>query len=80
MKLTYKSQLILAVIIFVAFYVLTIVFGHWVFRSIGLCICGLLYAIHPVVSQKDEGNKDVKKLVRIAGIFLFLAGLFTRVN
>lgn len=79
MKLNYKVQLILTVIVFVAFYILTILFGHWIFRSIGLCICGLMYTIHPVVSEKDTDNKDVKKFVRIAGIVLILAGIFTRV-
>lgn len=79
MKLNYRAQLILAVIIFVAFYILTILFGNWIFRSIGLCICGLMYAIHPVVSEKDAGNKEIKKFIRIAGIILILAGIFTRV-
>ena len=78
MKLNYKTQMILAITIAVVFYILTIILGHWIFRSIGLCISGLLYAIHPVVQESQSSNKELKKAVRIAGIFLILIGIFTR--
>ena len=78
MKLNYKVQMILAIVIAVGFYVLTIISGQWIYRSIGLCISGLLYAIHPVVQENEASNKELKKAVRVAGIFLILIGLFTR--
>lgn len=80
MKLNYKSQMVLAVGIVVVFYILAIVFGNMIFRSLGLCLSGLLYAIHPVVQESEASNKELKKAVRVAGIFLILIGLFTTVR
>lgn len=79
MKLNYKNQMILAIGIVVICYVLTVVFRNLLFRTIGLCICGLLYTIHPVVQESEASNKDLKKVVRIAGILLIFIGIFTTV-
>ncbi|MBQ8880878.1 MAG: hypothetical protein IJ030_01715 [Oscillospiraceae bacterium] len=77
MKLNYKTQMIIAVAIVVVCYVLAIVFRNMLLRTIGLCLAGLLYAIHPVVPAGEEENKQVKTAVRVAGIFLICIGLFT---
>lgn len=77
MKLNHTTQMILAVAIVVVCYVLAMVYGNMLFRSLGLCLSGLLYAVHPVVQKGEESNKELKRLVRIAGIFLILIGLFT---
>ena len=77
MKLNNKVQMIVAVAVFIGFYVLAIVFNNRIFRNIGLILSGLLYVIHPVVSAKDADNQSLKKYVRIAGVVLVLAGLFT---
>ena len=77
MKLNDKVQMIITVVIFIAFYIVTMVTDQRIFRNIGLMICGLLYVIHPVVSEKDADNKSLKKYVRVAGVVLVLAGLFT---
>ena len=79
MKLNYKNQLILAIALVVVSYVLTAVFRDLLFRTIGLCLCGLLYTIHPVVPESDQSNKDLKKLVRLVGIALIFIGFFTTV-
>ena len=80
MKLNYKVQMIIAVAIIIVFNILSTFFGHWIFRSIGFVISGLLYTIHPVVPQNQEDNKESVKAVRSAGIVLILIGLFTRGN
>ena len=79
MKLNYRNQMILAIALVVICYVLTAVFRNLIFRTIGLCLCGLLYAIHPVVPESEATNKELKRLVRIAGIVLIFIGLFTTV-
>lgn len=77
MKLNSKTQLIVALVIVAICYVLAYVFSNMLFRNIGLCLSGLLYAVHPVVPASDAGNKQVKNAVRLAGIFLVCIGLFT---
>jgi len=77
MKLNHKTQMILAVGIVVICYILAMVFQNMLFRTLGLCLSGLLYAIHPVVQKGEESNKELKRAVRIAGIFLILIGIFT---
>ena len=79
MKLNYKTQMILAVGIVVVCFVLTIVFRDLIFRTIGLCLSGLLYVIHPVVQESEASNKELKKFVRLAGVLLICIGLFTTV-
>ena len=79
MKLNYKNQMILAIAMVVICYVLAAVFRTLLFRTIGLCLCGLLYAIHPVVQESEADNKALKRVVRIAGILLIFIGLFTTI-
>ena len=79
MKLNYKNQLILAIGIVVICLVLTIVLRNLLFRMIGFCLSGLLYAIHPVTPEGEESNKELKKFIRLAGILLICIGLFTTV-
>lgn len=79
MKLNYKNQMILAISLVVICYVLAVVFRNLLFRTIGLCLCGLLYAIHPVVQESEASNKDLKRLIRLVGIALIFIGLFTTV-
>ena len=79
MKLKYKNQMILAIGLVVICYVLAVVFRNLLFRTIGLCLCGLLYAVHPAVPEGEESNKELKRLVRVAGIVLMFIGIFTTV-
>lgn len=79
MKLNYKNQMILAIGIVVVCFVLTIIFRNLLFRTIGFGLSGLLYAIHPVAPEGEESNKQLKRLIRMAGILLICIGLFTTV-
>lgn len=78
MKLNYKIQMIISVVLILLCNVLATVFKNWIFRSIGFIACGFLYLIHPVVPAGVETTKKTLVLVRVAGAFLILFGLFSR--
>ena len=80
MKLTYKVQIVLSVIIIILANILTDIFDFWVYRSIGFAVCGLLFIVHPVIPASIEGNKKAIFWTRIAGVVLILIGIFTRVH
>jgi len=77
--LTYKSQLIISVVIILLANIVGTLLHHWIFRSIGFVLCGLLWLIHPVMMKGAEASKKNLRLVRIAGIVLILIGILTRV-
>ena len=78
-KLTYKTQLILSVVIILLANVMSTLLKHWIYRNIGFVICGLLWIVHPVLMNGAEVSKRTILWVRIAGVFLILIGIFTRV-
>ncbi|MBE6996047.1 MAG: hypothetical protein E7429_04895 [Ruminococcaceae bacterium] len=78
MKLNYKNQMIIAVVVILLANVLTTIFKHWVYRSAGFVICGLLWLIHPVLPNGAEVSKRTLLWTRIAGVILILIGVFTR--
>ena len=80
MKLTYKAQMIVSVIIIILGNVLTDAFGFWIYRSIAFAICGLLFIVYPVVPKHLEGIEKAVFWTRIAGVILILIGIFTRVH
>ena len=80
MKLTYKAQMIVSVIIIILGNVLTDAFGFWFYRSIAFEICGLLFIVYPVVPKHLEGIENAVFWTRIAGVILILLGIFTRVH
>jgi len=79
MKLNYKNQLIISVAVILLANILSTIFKHWIYRSVGFVICGLLWMIHPVLIEGAEVSKRTLWWVRIAGIVLILIGVFTRV-
>lgn len=79
MKLTYKTQIGVALAIILLANVLSTIFKHWIYRSAGFVVCGLLWIIHPVLPSGAEVSKRTMLWVRIAGIILILIGIFTRV-
>ena len=79
MKLNYKNQIILTVIIIIIANIITEVFHHWIYRSIGFGIYGLIHIIHPVIPQYAEPTKLNYNAIRLADIILILIGIFTRV-
>lgn len=80
MKQTYKSQMIISIIIIVFANILTEIFDVWMYRSIGFVICGLLWVFHPVLPNGAEVSKRTLLWVRIAGFILILIGVFSRVR
>lgn len=77
-KLNYKNQMIVSVIFILLANVLSTVFRHWIFRSVGFVICGLIWIIHPVLMDGAKVSKRTLLWVRIAGVALVLIGIFTR--
>ncbi len=72
--------MILSVVIIIIGNILDSFLKHWIFRSIGFGICGLLYLIHPVIPQNGVSNKYTLWSVRLAGVLLILIGIFTRAS
>ena len=79
MKLTYKAQMIIEVVIILLANVLSAIFKHWVYRSAGFVFCGLLWIIHPALPKGAEVSKKTLLWTRIAGFILILIGISTRV-
>ena len=79
-QLTYKTQLIVSVVTILLANILTTILKHWIYRSIGFVLCGLLWIIHPVLPHGAEVSKRTLLWVRLAGILLILIGIFTRVH
>ena len=80
MKLSFKNQFIIACIIIVLFDTLNLIFKNWIYTSVGFCICGLLWIIHPVPPKKASSLKNTKLAIRVAGILLILIGILTRLH
>lgn len=78
MKFTYKVQMISSLVIILLANVLSTIFKHWIYRSAGFVVCGLLWIIHPVLPNGAEICKRTLLWVRIAGVILILIGIFTR--
>lgn len=78
MKLTYKNQLMLSVIIIIVFFTLNVIFKNWVFSSIGWCLCGLLWIIHPALTKNIKPTKRNRMMIRLTGVVLIIIGLTTR--
>ncbi len=58
MKLTYKKQMIIAVIIIILTNIMTEIFDFWIYRSVGFVICGLMWIIHPVLPNGAKYPKE----------------------
>ena len=80
MKLTYKMQMIISIVIIILANIITEIFDLWIYRSLGFCVCGFMWIIHPVLPNGAEVSKRTLLWVRIAGIILVLIGVFTRVH
>lgn len=79
MKLNYKNQMIICVVVILLANVLSTICKHWIYRSVGFVICGLFWIIHPVLLDGTEVSKRTLLWARMAGIVLVLIGVFTRV-
>ena len=80
MKLAYKQQLILSCIMIIVANVLNAVLQSWVCTSVGFCLCGLLWLVHPVVLSAAPPRRWVLWAIRGCGAFLIVVGLLVRVE
>lgn len=80
MKLNYKNQLTITIIIAFLFSGLNMIFHQWIFTSIGHVLAGLLWAIHPVMMGTVPPTKKQEWIIRGAGIFLIFFGIFSRLH
>ncbi len=78
MNPAFKKQLVICLVITLAFSAMNTLFRHWIFSSIGYGLCGLLWIVHPV---KMNDVRPVKKQFlecRVAGGILILLGIMLR--
>ena len=78
MKLTYKTQQVISVSVILIANVISTIMKHWIYRSAGFVVCGLLWFIHPALPNSAEISKRALFWTRSAGIILILIGIFTR--
>ena len=78
MKLTYKAQMIISLVIILLANIISTILKHWIYRSAGFVVCGLLWLIRPVLPNGAEVSKRTLLWTRIAGVILILIGVFTR--
>ncbi len=78
MKPEFRKRLNKMAIIILVFSVLNTLFRHWIFSSIGFCVCGLLCVIRPVKMNDIRPEKNQLTECRIAGIILILLGIMLR--
>lgn len=80
MKLNYRGQMAICVILIILANILTDALDFWLYRSLGFVICGLLFIVHPVVPRHMQANQKALFLTRVGGVILILIGVFTRVH
>lgn len=78
MKPAFKKQLVASIVIVLAFSILNTLFRHWIFTSIGYCICGLLWIARPLPIDDFQSPKSQRLQCRIAGSLLILLGIMLR--
>jgi len=80
MKLTYKAQMIISLLVILLANVISTILKHWIYRSAGFVVCGLLWVIHPVLPDGEKVSPKAFLWTRVAGLILILLGVFTRAH
>ena len=75
MKLNYKTQMVLTIALIIVFNLFDSTFDHWIFSSVGTCLAGLLWVVHPVMVDDEVPTARQKLLLRFTGVFLILLGV-----
>jgi len=79
MKLNYKQQLLLSVVLVLLGNVLCTVFKHWIYRNTAYFICALIWIFHPVMAGSQEPTQKQLNQIRFwCGGLLLLIAFFTR--
>lgn len=79
-KISFKNQLILGVIIVIVANTLGFITKLGIFCNIGLIIYGLLFLINPVFPEKSKNVKHIKLYVRLIGLFIIVLSFLIRYN
>ena len=79
MKMNWRKQNALCVLLVIIGHILTDSLGSWIWRNIAFIVCGLMYIFHPVLPRNVAPTKQALRWARIAGVILILIGIFTRV-
>ena len=80
MKLSYKIQMFLAILLILGGNVMSDAWGSWIYRSIAWVACGLLFVLNPVLPDNMEPTEQVVRWTRIGGVVIILIGLVSRVT
>lgn len=78
MKVDYKTQIVISLVIILLANVICTLLKHWIYHSAGYVVCGLLWIFHPVLPFGAEVSKRTLVWTRLAGGLLVLIGVFTR--
>lgn len=77
-KITFKSQIIIGIILVVIGNILAFVFHKGVFSNIAWIVYGILFILNPVYPKSCINVKKGKIGARIGGIICILIGLITK--
>lgn len=80
MKLSYKIQMFLAILLILAGNVMSDAWGSWIYRSAAWVACGLLFVLNPVLPDNMEPTEQAIRWTRIGGVIIILIGLVSRVS
>lgn len=79
MKLNYKRQLILTVLLVLLGNVMNTVMQQWYWRNIAYLLCALIWIFHPVmIGEQQPTAKQLNQIRFWGGGILLLMALFTR--
>ena len=78
-KLTFKTQLIIGIILIIIANVLSFALHNGIFSNISWVIYGVLFIINPVYPERSGYNEKKAKMgARTAGIVCIIFGFITR--
>lgn len=77
-ELTYGRQIFLGIVGLGIGHLLWYLTGNGLFVSTGWIFYGALFVIHPVWPESAAAHKNIKKLVRVAGVIIILMGCMIR--
>ncbi len=77
-KITFKSQIIIGIILVVIGNILAFVFHKGVFSNIAWIVYGILFILNPVYPKSCINEKKGKIGARIGGVLCILVGLITK--
>ena len=78
MKLSYKQQIIISVVLVLVGNTLNMLVHHWAFSSAAKIICGLMWLLHPVMPGAATPTKRDLNIIRLGGVILIVWGFMSR--